>query len=130
VQQLHLLAILRAVERRIEQFQLSDGKASESAEQQSPFDETICGEEDLFRSNPRNLKLVMLFDPRDESYGICSHNLSAEGARQKLDELRAKVFSPSPSVNPRIVQRTTPMTARRVGRNSHGFSPRAGNPQG
>src|SRR5260370_581479 len=50
-QQLHLLAILRAVERRIEQFQLRDGKAGESADQQSPFDETICGEEDLFRSN-------------------------------------------------------------------------------
>jgi hypothetical protein len=50
-QQLHLLAILRAVERRIEQFQLRDGKVGESAEPQSPFDETICGEEDLFRSN-------------------------------------------------------------------------------
>jgi len=87
-QQLHLLAILSAVERRIEQFQLRDSKASESAEQQSPFDGIICGEEDLFRSNPRNLKLVMLFDPRDESYSICSHNLRAEGARQKLDELR------------------------------------------
>ncbi len=32
-QQLHLLAILRAVERRIEQFQLRDSKAGESAEQ-------------------------------------------------------------------------------------------------
>lgn len=50
-QQLHLLAILRAVERRIEQFQLRDGKAGDSAEPQSSFDETICGEEDLFRSN-------------------------------------------------------------------------------
>jgi hypothetical protein len=30
---------------------LRDSKAGESAEQQSPFDETICGEEDLFRSN-------------------------------------------------------------------------------
>src|SRR5260370_27225682 len=50
-QELHRLAVLRAVERRIEEFQLRDGKAGESAEQQSPFDETICGEEDLFRSN-------------------------------------------------------------------------------
>src|SRR5437660_10806549 len=50
-QQLHLLAILRAVERRIEQFQLRDGKAGESADPQSPFDETVCGEDDLFRSN-------------------------------------------------------------------------------
>jgi hypothetical protein len=40
------------------------------------------------KPNPCNLKLVMLFDPRDESYSICSHNLSAEDARQKLDELR------------------------------------------
>ena len=40
------------------------------------------------KPNPCHLKLVMLFDPRDESYSICSHNLSAEGARQKLDELR------------------------------------------
>jgi hypothetical protein len=30
---------------------LRDSKAGESAEQQSPLDETICGEEDLFRSN-------------------------------------------------------------------------------
>ena len=50
-QQLHLLAILRAVERRIEQFQLRDGNTPQQTEPQSPFDETICGEEDLFRSN-------------------------------------------------------------------------------
>ena len=49
-QQLHLLAILRAVERRIEKFQLRDGKTPLIGEQESPFDETICGEEDLFRS--------------------------------------------------------------------------------
>jgi len=40
------------------------------------------------KPNPCHLKLVMLFNPRDESYSICSHNLSAEGARQNLDELR------------------------------------------
>src|SRR5205085_8360290 len=55
-QQLHLLAVLRAVERRIEQFQLRDGKAGESADQQSPFDETVCVEDDLFRSNGSQLK--------------------------------------------------------------------------
>jgi hypothetical protein len=50
-QQRHLLAILRAVERRIEQFQLRDGKTPGQMEPQSPFDETICGGEDLFRWN-------------------------------------------------------------------------------
>jgi hypothetical protein len=30
---------------------LRDSKAGESADQQGPLDETICGEEDLFRSN-------------------------------------------------------------------------------
>ena len=40
------------------------------------------------KPNPCKLKLVMLLDPRDESYSICSHNLSAEEARQELDELR------------------------------------------
>src|SRR5258708_30797530 len=50
-QQLHLLAILRAVERRIEQFQLRDGKAGESADQQRPFDEPVCGGDYLFLSN-------------------------------------------------------------------------------
>ena len=50
-QQLHLLAILRAVERRIEQFQLRDAKSAQAAEPESPFDETICTEGDLFNSN-------------------------------------------------------------------------------
>jgi hypothetical protein len=40
------------------------------------------------KPNPCNLKLVMLFEPRDESYCICSHNLSPEDARHELDELR------------------------------------------
>jgi hypothetical protein len=39
------------------------------------------------KPNPRNLKLVLLFDPQDESCSICSHNLTAEDASQKLDEL-------------------------------------------
>src|SRR5258708_34684352 len=55
-QQLHLLAILRAVERRIEQFQLRDANTSQQTEPQSPFDETICGEEDLLRSNGSSSK--------------------------------------------------------------------------
>src|SRR5947208_8783696 len=50
-QQLHLLAILRAVERRIEQFQLRDAKTAQTGDQESPFDETICSEGDLFNSN-------------------------------------------------------------------------------
>ena len=39
------------------------------------------------KPNPCNLKLVLLFDPQDESCSICSHNLTAEDASQKLDEL-------------------------------------------
>src|SRR5436309_13678425 len=79
-QQLHLLAVLRAVERRIEQFQLRDGKAGESAEQQSPFDETICGEEDLFRSNGTASK--------NKIYGRFSQFLVYE----QVDQGRLRVF--------------------------------------
>jgi hypothetical protein len=35
-----------------------------------------------------NLKLVMLFDSRNETYCICSHNLTDEEASQESDELR------------------------------------------
>lgn len=79
-QQLHLLAILRAVERRIEQFQLRDGKAAESAEQQSPFDETVCGEDDLFRSNGAASK--------NKIYGRFSQFLVYE----QVDQGRLRVF--------------------------------------
>src|SRR5436190_12376844 len=79
-QQLHLLAILRAVERRIEQFQLRDGKAGESADQQSPFDETVCGEDDLFRSNGSPSK--------NKIYGRFSQFLVYE----QVDEGRLRVF--------------------------------------
>src|SRR5437588_1980848 len=79
-QQLHLLAILRAVERRIEQFQLRDGKAGESAEQQSPFDETVCGEDDLFRSNGAASK--------NKIYGRFSRFLVYE----QVDQGRLRVF--------------------------------------
>jgi hypothetical protein len=79
-QQLHLLAILRAIERRIEQFQLRDGKAVDSAEPQSPFDETICGEEDLFRSNGAASK--------HKIYGRFSQFLVYE----QVDQGRLRVF--------------------------------------
>jgi hypothetical protein len=79
-QQLHLLAILRAVERRIEQFQLRDGKAGESAEQQSPFDETVCSEGDLFTSNGSSSK--------NKIYGRFSQFLVYE----QFDQGRLRVF--------------------------------------
>ena len=79
-QQLHLLAILRAVERRIEQFQLRDGNAGESAEPQSPFDETVCGEEDLFRSNGAASK--------NKIYGRFSQFIVYE----QVDQGRLRVF--------------------------------------
>ncbi|PYU20557.1 MAG: hypothetical protein DMG30_20985, partial [Acidobacteria bacterium] len=71
---------LRAVERRIEQFQLRDGKAGESAEQQSPFDETVCGEDDLFRSNGAASK--------NKIYGRFSRFLVYE----QVDQGRLRVF--------------------------------------
>jgi hypothetical protein len=40
------------------------------------------------KSNRCHLELVLLFDPRDESNSICSHNFSTEDARPKLNELR------------------------------------------
>jgi hypothetical protein len=79
-QQLHLLAILRAVERRIEQFQLRDGKAGESAEPQSPFDETVCIEGDLFTSNGSSSK--------NKIYGRFSQFLVYE----QFDQGRLRVF--------------------------------------
>jgi hypothetical protein len=52
-QQLYLLAILRAVERRIEQFQLRESSTgdSQAREPESPFEGTICSEGDLFNAN-------------------------------------------------------------------------------
>ena len=35
-----------------------------------------------------NLKLVMLFDRRNQTYCVCSHNLDAEDASQEVAELR------------------------------------------
>ena len=39
-------------------------------------------------SNPPKLKLVMLFNVRNQTHCICSHNLSAEEASQELEKLR------------------------------------------
>src|SRR5437899_3101825 len=79
-QQLHLLAILRAVERRIEQFQLRDANTSQQTEPQSPFDETICGEEDLLRSNGSSSK--------NKIYGRFAQFLVYE----QVDQGRLRVF--------------------------------------
>jgi hypothetical protein len=79
-QQLHLLAILRAVERRIEQFQLGDAKTSQTGEQESPFDETVCSEGDLFTSNGSSSK--------NKIYGRFSQFLVYE----QVDQGRLRVF--------------------------------------
>jgi hypothetical protein len=50
-QLLHLAAIMRAVERRIEQFQLRDAKAQQSDEPESMFDETTCSESEMLNTN-------------------------------------------------------------------------------
>ena len=39
-------------------------------------------------SNSPNLKLVMLFNTRNQTYCIRSHNLTAEEASQELEKLR------------------------------------------
>jgi len=39
-------------------------------------------------TNSPKLKLVMLFNARNQTYCICSHNLTAEEASQELDRLR------------------------------------------
>jgi hypothetical protein len=79
-QQLHLLAVLRAVERRIEQFQLHDGKASQTGEQESPFEETVSSEGDVFTSNGSPSK--------NKIYGRFSQFLVYE----QLDRGRLRVF--------------------------------------
>jgi hypothetical protein len=39
------------------------------------------------KPNPRELRMVILFDPQDESFCVFSHNLSTEDASQELEEL-------------------------------------------
>ena len=78
-QLLHLLAILRAVERRIEQFQLRDAKATQSAEPEGAFDESICTEGDLFTSNSNS---------KNKIYGRFAQFLVYE----QVDQGRLRVF--------------------------------------
>lgn len=78
-QQLYLLAVLRAVERRIEQFQLRDSDAAQTREAESPFDETICAEGDLFNSNGSS---------KNKIYGRFSQFLIYE----QIDQGRLRVF--------------------------------------
>ncbi len=78
-QLLHLLAIMRAVERRIEQFQLRDGKTPQPTEPESAFDETICSEGDLFSSNG---------NAKNRIYGRFAHFLVYE----QVDQGRLRVF--------------------------------------
>src|SRR5215468_10147346 len=78
-QQLHLLAILRAVDRRIEQFQLRDAKTVQT-EPESPFDETISTEGDLFSSNGSSSK--------NKVYGRFAQFLVYE----QVDEGRLRIF--------------------------------------
>ncbi len=78
-QLLHLLAIMRAVERRIEQFQLRDAKAPQSAEPEGAFDESICAEGDLFASNGNS---------KNKIYGRFAQFLVYE----QVDQGRLRVF--------------------------------------
>src|SRR5437667_6662416 len=80
-QQLYLLAILRAVERRIEQFQLRDSNAEESQarEPESPFEGAICGEGDLFNANSAS---------KNKIYGRFAQFLIYE----QVDQGRLRVF--------------------------------------
>lgn len=80
-QQLYLLAILRAVEHRIEQFQLRDSSAAESQarEPESPFEGAICGEGDLFSGNGTS---------KNKIYGRFAQFLVYE----QVDQGRLRVF--------------------------------------
>jgi hypothetical protein len=80
-QQLYLLAILRAVERRIEQFQLRDssGAESQARESESPFEGAICGEGDLFNANGAS---------KNKIYGRFAQFLIYE----QVDQGRLRVF--------------------------------------
>lgn len=79
-QQLHLLAILRAVERRIEQFQLRDAKTAQIVEQDAPVEDTICSEGDLFGSNATTSK--------NKIYGRFAQFLVYE----QVDQGRLRIF--------------------------------------
>jgi hypothetical protein len=78
-QQLYLLAILRAVERRIEQFQLRDSNAAETKEPESLFEGAIRGEGDLFNPNGTS---------KNKIYGRFAQFLIYE----QVDQGRLRVF--------------------------------------
>lgn len=78
-QLLHLLAIMRAVERRLEQFQLRDAKTAPATEPESAFDESICAEGDLFSSNGSS---------KNKIYGRFAQFLVYE----QVDQGRLRVF--------------------------------------
>ena len=78
-QLLHLLAIMRAVERRIEQFQLREAKPSQPGETENAFDETISSEGDLFNSNGNS---------KNKIYGRFAQFLVYE----QVDQGRLRVF--------------------------------------
>src|SRR5215469_17778563 len=80
-QQLYLLAILRAVERRIEGFQLRDSGSTESPtkEMESPFDGAVCAEGELFNANGAS---------KNKIYGRFAQFLLYE----QFDEGRLRVF--------------------------------------
>jgi hypothetical protein len=80
-QQLYLLAILRAVERRIEQFQLRDSSAAEpqAREPESPFEGSVCAESDLFNANGAS---------KNKIYGRFANFLIYE----QVDQGRLRVF--------------------------------------
>lgn len=79
-QLLHLLAIMRAVERRIEQFQLHDPKKPDAGEQESLCDDTIYPEGELFSSNGSGSK--------NKIYGRFAQFLIYE----RVDQGRLRIF--------------------------------------
>jgi hypothetical protein len=80
-QQLYLLAILRAVERRIEGFQLRDSGGTEAPtkETESPFDGAVCAEGELFNANGAS---------KNKIYGRFAQFLIYE----QVDQGRLRVF--------------------------------------
>jgi hypothetical protein len=70
---------MRAVERRIEQFQLRDAKSQQPTEPESVFDETSCAEGDLFSSNGNS---------KNKIYGRFDQFLVYE----QVDQGRLRVF--------------------------------------
>ena len=70
------------------------------------------------KTNRRNLKLVILFDPRDESAASSATTSARKMRARNWTSYDTKASSPSPSIKARIMRRGTRTTARCVGRNS------------